>query len=162
MIGLDLTSAASGSTIKGLAVTDFAGGGVLLNGAANVTITVDDIGLVNSALAPSPWQFRVRRRARDGANHDTLTNDVISGNNADGVVLTGSGTKSNTVEGSFIGTDPSGMHSLPKPGASMSPAGRPATPSVGRRPPPRPHFRKCLDRGRAQRLGTSGNVVEGD
>jgi hypothetical protein len=29
-VGLDLTSAASGSTLKGLAITDFAGGGVLL------------------------------------------------------------------------------------------------------------------------------------
>ena len=112
-IGLDLTSAASGSTIKGLAVTDFAGGGVLLNGASNVTLTVDDIGLVNlstGAVGHGNSGFGVELENR--ANHDTLTSDVISGNNADGIVLTGSGTSSNTVQGSFIGTDPTGLHSL--------------------------------------------------
>jgi titin len=113
-VGLDLTSAASGSTIKGLAITDFAGGGVLLNGAANVTLAVDDVGLVilsTGAVAHGNSGFGVE--LENGANHDTLTNDVISGNNADGVVLTGVGTNSNTVQGSFLGTDPSGLRSLP-------------------------------------------------
>jgi titin len=113
-VGLDLTAAASGSTLTGLAVTDFSGGGVLLNGAANVTLNVDDVGLVNlstGAVAHGNSAFGVELAG--GANHDTLSNDVISGNNADGVVLTGSGTNSNTVKGSFLGTDPSGLHSLP-------------------------------------------------
>ena len=112
-IGLDLTSAASGSTIKGLAVTDFAAGGVLVNGASTVTLTVDDIGLVNlstGAVGHGNSGFGVELENR--ANHDTLTSDVISGNNADGIVVTGSGTSSNTVQGSFIGTDPTGLHSL--------------------------------------------------
>jgi titin len=113
-VGLTLSSAASGSTIKGLAITDFAGGGVLLRGAANVTLTVDDVGLVNlstGAVGHGNSSFGVELAS--GANHNTLSNDVISGNHANGVVLTGSGTNSNTVKGSFLGTDPSGLHSLP-------------------------------------------------
>jgi titin len=112
-VGLQLTSAASGSTIAGLTVTDFSGGGVLLNGASNVTIANDDVGLVNfstGALAFGNSGFGVE--LENGANHDTLTGDVISGNHGDGVVLTGSGTNSNTVQGSFLGTDPSGLHAL--------------------------------------------------
>jgi titin len=113
-VGLSLGSAASGSTLKGLSVTDFAAGGVLLNAAAKVTISVDDIGLVNlptGAVAHGNSTFGVE--LENGANHDTLTNDVISGNNADGVVLTGSATRRNMIQGSFIGTDPSGLHALP-------------------------------------------------
>jgi titin len=113
-VGLDLTSAASGSTIKGLSVTDFAGGGVLLNGTANVTITVDDIGLVNLSTGPVAHgnsSFGVE--LENGANHSALTSDVISGNNADGLVLTGTGTSNNTLQGSLLGTDPSGLHSMP-------------------------------------------------
>ena len=87
---------------------------MLLNGAANVTLTVDDIGLVNlSTAAPRHGNSGFGVELENGANHDTLASDVISGNNADGVVLTGSGTSSNKVQGSFLGTDPTGLHALP-------------------------------------------------
>ena len=113
-VGLDLPSAASGSTVKGLAITDFSGGGLLLDGASNVTVTDDYVGLVNlstGAVAHGNSAFGVELEA--GANHNTLSSDVVSGNNADGIVLTGAGTNSNTVLGSFLGTDPTGEKSLP-------------------------------------------------
>jgi titin len=113
-VGLDVAAAASGSTIKGLAVTDFSGGGVLVNGASKVTITDDDIGLVNlstGAVAHGNSGFGVE--LENGANHDTLSGDVISGQNGNGVVFTGTGTSANTLAGSYLGTDPSGLHSVP-------------------------------------------------
>jgi hypothetical protein len=43
-VGLNLGASASGSTLKGLAVTDFGGGGVLASGASGVSISTDDMG----------------------------------------------------------------------------------------------------------------------
>ncbi len=37
---------------------------------------------------------------------------MISGNSGDGVYVNDSGTTANVVEGDYIGTDPSGLHSL--------------------------------------------------
>jgi titin len=164
VIGLILPSAASGSTIKGLVVTDFAGGGVLLNAAANVTLTVDDLGLVNlstGAVAHGNSAFGIE--LANGANHDTLSNDVISGNNADGVVVTGSGTNSNTVTGSFLGTDPSGLHALPNSwgifvtgGASYNTFG--GTTTAARDVISGNNWTGIELNG----SGTKGNIVEGD
>jgi parallel beta-helix repeat protein len=113
-VGLNLGASASGSTIKGLAITDFSGDGVLVNGASKVTITVDDIGLVKlstGAVAHGNGGFGVE--LENGANHNTLSDDVISANVSDGVFITGSGTSANLLEGDDIGTDPTGLHSLP-------------------------------------------------
>ena len=93
-VGLTLTAAASGSTIKGLAITDFSGGGLLVSGAANVSLAIDDIGLVMNIIggaAHGNYGFGVELAS--GANHDLLSGDVISGQNGVGVVLTGSTTK---------------------------------------------------------------------
>jgi titin len=113
-VGLNLTASASGSTIKGLAVTDFSGLGVLVNGASKVTVTDDDIGLVNlstGAVAHGNGSFGVE--LENGANHNTLSDDVISANASDGVYITGSGTSANALQGNDIGTDPTGLRSLP-------------------------------------------------
>ncbi len=164
VVGLDLTSAASGSTIKGLAVTDFSGGGVLLNGAANVTITVDDVGLVNlstGAVAHGNSGFGVE--LENGANHDTLSSDVISGNNADGVVLTGSGTNNNTVQGSFLGTDPTGLHSLPNSWGVFVTGGASNNTFGGTTAATRNVISGNNWTGlELNSAGTKGNVVEGD
>jgi titin len=164
VVGLNLTSAASGSTIKGLSVTDFSGGGVLLNGAANVTVAVDDVGLVNlstGAVAHGNSAFGVELEG--GANHDTLTNDVISGNNADGVVLTGSGTNSNTIQGSYLGTDPSGLHSLPNAWGIFVTGGASNNTFGGTTAGARDVISGNNWTGiELNGSGTSGNVVEGD
>ena len=64
VVGLDLASSASGSTLKGLSITDFSGGGVVVNGASNVSITTDDIGLVTLSAGCRPWQHLLRRATR--------------------------------------------------------------------------------------------------
>ena len=116
-VGLDLTSSASGSVLKGLVITDFADGGVLLNGAANVTITGADIGLTYSFSGPTAHgngPFGVE--LENGANHDVLTSDVISGNGQSsvnfGVELSGPGTNDNVIQGDFFGTDGTGQYGV--------------------------------------------------
>jgi parallel beta-helix repeat protein len=48
----------------------------------------------------------------------TLTGarNVISGNDADGILITGTGATTNLVEGNYIGTDPTGVNALPNGG----------------------------------------------
>jgi large repetitive protein len=163
-VGLNLTAAASGSTIKGLAVTDFAGGGVLLNAAANVTITVDDIGLVktgNGVTALGNVGFGVE--LENGANLDSLTGDVISGQNGDGVVITGSTTKNNTVQSSYIGTDPAGSTLMPNVLGVLIESGASNNTIGGTTPATRDVISANLTGGvELSGAGTTGNVIEGD
>ncbi len=94
-----LTVATDHTRIKGLAIRNFQGDGILINGpAANHTTVVGDqifgngsdgVGIVNSA-------YNVI-----GARHQA---DVISSNNGDGVWITGTGSVHNRVADDFIGT----------------------------------------------------------
>jgi hypothetical protein len=109
-VGLDVTSSASGSSFHGLSVTDFSGGGMLVDGASNVAIVNDDIGLVQNSMgdfAHGNGVFGVE--FENGASNNGLAGDVISGQAGNGVVFTGPGTSNNVVGESEIGTDPSGM-----------------------------------------------------
>ena len=67
-VGLSLTSTAAGSTIKGLVVDAFGGGGVLVSGGSNDTITGDYIGVTAAAtrrrpMAPMEFNCPHRRPA---------------------------------------------------------------------------------------------------
>ena len=61
-----------------------------------------------------------------GATSNTIggstasTGNVISGNNFQGVTISGTGTKSNTVAGNFIGTNNAGTAALPNTAAGIS------------------------------------------
>ena len=50
---------------------------------------------------------------RNGARGNALVGNVISGNSGIGVLITGSGTTGNMLTGSAIGTDASGLYTLP-------------------------------------------------
>jgi len=124
VVGLNLTFAASNSTIKGLSVTDFSGGGILVDAASNVSITGDDIGLVPlTAGVAVHGNSGFGVELEGGANHNTLNGDVVSGQSGNGVVLLGAGTSNNTVEASEIGTDPTGTSSVDHNGASLKNSG---------------------------------------
>jgi titin len=111
-VGLNLTASASGSTLKGLSITAFAGGGVLVSAASNVSITNDDIGLVVLSTGfvvhgnGSYGGFGVMFQG--GANNNSVSGSVVSGQTGYGVWITGSGSNYNTVKNSKIGTAPSG------------------------------------------------------
>ena len=109
VVGLDVASAASGSSFHGLSITDFSGGGMLVNGASNVSIVNDDIGLVQDStgvVVHGNGVFGVE--FENGASNNGLGNDVISGQAGNGVVFAGPGTSNNLLEDSQIGTDPTG------------------------------------------------------
>jgi titin len=110
VVGLDVESSASGSSFHGLSITDFSGGGMLVNGASYVSIVNNDIGLVQNSMgvyAHGNGIFGVAFET--GASHDSLASDVISGQAGNGVVFAGSGTSNSLLEDCEIGTDPSGM-----------------------------------------------------
>jgi hypothetical protein len=121
VVGLDVESSASGSSFHGLAITDFSGGGMLVNGASNVDIVNDDIGLVQTGtgvVAQGNGVFGVE--LENGANYDSLAGDVVSGQTGNGIVITGSGTMTNMVEDTEIGTDLSGMTGVDFAGKSLA------------------------------------------
>lgn len=112
--GLTITSA--GSTIKGLIINRFSGNGIVISGTAatNNTIAGNYIGTdVTGALDFGNNQDGVR--IQGGAKNNTIggntaaSRNIISGNNSDGIELTGSGTSLNVVAGNYIGTKANGL-----------------------------------------------------
>lgn len=105
--GLDFASGASGSTVKGLIVTEFNGVGLRFSGASNVTLTNDQVGL-KSTKAVLSAQGNTVGVEFDGGSGETVNGVVVSGNTLDGIRLIG--TSGSTVENSEIGTDPTGTY----------------------------------------------------
>jgi len=59
-------------------------------------------------------------KIEDGSHHNTIgPNNVISGNNNQGIYIYGVGTDSNVVIGNFIGTDPEGMLPMGNDGSGV-------------------------------------------
>ena len=132
IIGLDGTQASSSAigldiqsnhvTVEGLDVTDFNSGGILVDGGAykNLafvdTLSNDWVGLNLAANVAGNGTFGVE--LRDGAFSNTLTNDVVAGNQYNGIVITGA-SSNNVVQGSFIGTDNTGVDVVDDPGNSL-------------------------------------------
>jgi hypothetical protein len=118
-VGFNVTASASGSdsnhptVLKGISLTDFSRGGVLLNGTSNVLITDDDIGLVQLSTGFVAKGNGYGVLLEGGASNNTLSQDVISGQSANGVELPGTGTANNTIQNSEIGTDPTGSVAVP-------------------------------------------------
>jgi hypothetical protein len=106
-VGLDLN--ASNSTVKGLAINDFAGGGVLVSGASGDLISKDYIGVTAAGNIARGNGYGVT--LQNGADKNTVSLDVISGNKAQGVLIT-VGANQNQVEGNLIGTSAGGTAAL--------------------------------------------------
>jgi len=116
--GLTVTSA--GSTIKGLVINRFGGSGIVVSGAGATgnTIAGNYIGTdVTGALDFGNAQDGVR--IQSGARNNTIggnqtgSRNVISGNENNGVQITGGGTSQNWVAGNRIGTNAAGTASIP-------------------------------------------------
>ena len=120
VVGLDIQS--NHVTVKGLDVMNFNGGGIVIDGGSNHTLafvdnlTNDWVGLNLAANVAGNGTFGVE--LRDGAFSNTLTNDVVAGNQYNGIVITGS-SDTNVVQGSFIGTDNTGVDVVDDPGNSL-------------------------------------------
>ena len=109
-----LTKAASNNTIGGSA----AGGGNVISGNGAEGVLVADTGTTHNLIegnligtSPSGTSALSNKNGvviEAGAGNDTLTRNVVSGNSAAGVLIDGTGTTGNVLEGNFIGTDPAG------------------------------------------------------
>ncbi|HEY7308488.1 MAG TPA: hypothetical protein VH643_03900 [Gemmataceae bacterium] len=104
--GLTLAPAASGCTVEGLDIRGFSASGLEVDSDNNAIsadfLTQNTIGILLDA----------------GASKNTVggttaaERNVISGNTQNGVILSGSGTSENTIQGDFIGTDATGAAAL--------------------------------------------------
>jgi parallel beta-helix repeat protein len=119
--GVELEGGAKHDTISGDVVSGQKGNGVVITGAGtnNNAVQSSKIGTDptgasrvdenGASLANTGYGVFVS----GGASGNTVTGDLISNNSSYGVAISGAGTTCNVVEGSFIGTDASGLHSLP-------------------------------------------------
>jgi parallel beta-helix repeat protein len=94
------------SALSGLAVYNFnGGGGVELEGTGSNTVTNNWLGIdLSGAAAPNVFGAFI-----DNSSGNTISNNVISGNNF-GVY--GTGASNNTITNNFIGTGPGGTGSI--------------------------------------------------
>jgi hypothetical protein len=65
---------------------------------------------------------------------NSVTSNVISGNNNDGVLISGPGASGNAVEANYFGLDGSGQNGLPNFGNGVAVAGAPGTTIGGTTP----------------------------
>lgn len=115
--GLLLLNTASGSTIEGISVTNWGGGGVELAGTSAVTLTADFIGVDSYSDVAGNHVFGVE--LTPGSHNNVVQNSVISGNWNNGVVVSGAGTQSNIIRNNKIGLDFYGQYSVDYFGHSL-------------------------------------------
>jgi parallel beta-helix repeat protein len=111
-IGLYLTAAAAGSTIRGLAIDHYGGSGLRLDGANNTLVQGNYIGVTPAGAAAGNGNQGIRMTA----SGCTLLDNVISNNALTGVWMLGDSTgnaNNNLFQGNRIGTDPGGSVAMP-------------------------------------------------
>ncbi len=126
-LGLDIT--ASGTQIKALAIDGFNAGGVLLDSASNVTLDHDYIGIdtANNATGQDlngntiyegngAYGVTIQSTSSSTATGNLLSNDIVSANDYNGIILSGLGTTNNVVSGTIIGSDNTGAAVVDDPG----------------------------------------------
>jgi hypothetical protein len=126
-LGLDI--AASGTQVKALAIDAFANGGVLIDNASNVTLTGDYIGINpnNNASGTDAnlnqiyegnviYGVTIQSENGGSATGNVLSNDIVSANVYNGIILSGLATTKNVVQGTIIGSDNTGSAVVDDPG----------------------------------------------
>jgi parallel beta-helix repeat protein len=111
-IGLYLAATAAGSTIDGLAIDNYGGTGLRLDGANNTLVEGNYIGVTPAGGAAGNGNQGIRMTA----SGCTLLDNVISNNALTGVWVLGDGTgnaDNNVLQGNEVGTDPTGNVAMP-------------------------------------------------
>jgi titin len=130
--GIAVFGSASSNTIGGTTtaspniISGNVGSGISISGAGTKQNKVQHnfIGTNLNGTAAFPNNAGVQ--IFGGATSNTIggttasTGNVIAGNNYQGVAISGTGTKSNTVAGNFIGTNNAGTAALPNTAAGIS------------------------------------------
>ena len=111
-IGLLITGA---STVRGLAINRFTGGGEAIRSAAANVIEGNFLGtdVTGTVALGNGWGIVVENASGTtmGGTASGAPN-LISGNNIDGILILGVSATANLIEGNFIGTDISGAAAL--------------------------------------------------
>lgn len=116
--GLVLTASASGSTIKGLAINNFARNGIELLSSDNNVIEGNFIGTnaagTEAASNGSEGIVIGSLTPDSGSNNNIVRGNLISGNGANGIHISGAEhSTDNVIQGNRIGTDVSGSNPIP-------------------------------------------------
>ncbi|MDJ0739527.1 MAG: DUF4347 domain-containing protein, partial [Gammaproteobacteria bacterium] len=108
--GLVFDAGSDGSTLRGLAVVNFDGVGVLLTNSGGHTVAGNYIGTDGSSdLGNGSWGLEITNSANNVVGGTTSADrNVISGNGVGGITFWGAGSTNNTVIGNYIGTDANG------------------------------------------------------
>ena len=104
-------AAATGSVIKGLAITNFTGYGIQIQSpATGIAVTGNYIGLDTTGAAfPNAVGVSIVGSASNIIGGSTTPDrNVISGNTGPGIQISGTGSTTNKVTGNYIGVDPTG------------------------------------------------------
>jgi large repetitive protein len=124
-LGFIVTNTASGTAatpgaLKGLEITDFSGGAVLID-ASDFNLNHDDIGLVvtsQGTYVRSNGNYGALLGV--GASDDSIMSSTIAGTtDGYGVAIAGPGTGNDTLTGDYIGTDPTGRLAVDSEGVSL-------------------------------------------
>ena len=129
-LGLDIT--ASGTQVKALAIDGFNAGGVLIDNASNVVLDHDYVGINpnnnatgtdanGNVIYEGNGVYGVTIRSENGgtATSNVLSNDIVSANTYNGIILSGTGTTKNVVSGTIIGSDNTGAAVVDDPGNAL-------------------------------------------
>ncbi|MDX2077306.1 MAG: right-handed parallel beta-helix repeat-containing protein [bacterium] len=111
--GLYLTAEATGSTIRGLSIVGFTtGAGIYIDGARDVIVACNHLGIDTSGIAAIPNDIGVYSQGEELnlriGSIDTISRNVISGNLRYGVRATSFATVSNN----YVGTDATGQYAV--------------------------------------------------
>ena len=141
--GIDIFGGAASNTIGGTTVTasNFisgnGSGGVNISGVGTKSNKVQrnfiGTNLSGTGAVPNLAGVQVFGGAASNTIGGTTVSvrNVISGNNFQGVAISGNGTKSNTVAGNFIGTNKAGTAALPNTAAGISIFGKAKSNVIG-------------------------------
>ncbi len=118
--GVAIAQGASFNTVDNDLISGNTHNGVYLSDANTVynTVSASIIGadVHGTYSVPNNWGVLVQA----GAQHNTISGDLISGNSWTGVELSGQGTSGNVVSSDKIGTDTTGNAPLANPGAGVA------------------------------------------
>ncbi len=117
-VGLNITS--SGNTIKGLIINNFDLHGIVITGVGatgNVIsgnyIGTDSTGNADQGNGGNGIYFASGASGNVIGGNGPADRNIISGNNQSGILISGTGTDSNTVSGNYIGVNAGGGGALP-------------------------------------------------